>query len=103
MNGILNSEVDPGDLQANDTLDSRLANALRDPQYLIALMQSAICTSYRFNPNAPEMGDVTPNQYRGVMNEALRELEKSVVNALENASQQIAAGLNLNVHLKKKV
>jgi hypothetical protein len=103
MNGILNSEIDPEDLQASDTLDPRLASALRDHQYLIALMQTAVCATYRFNPNAPEMGDVTPNQYRGVMNEALLELEKNVVSALEKASQQIAAGLNLSDKLKKKV
>jgi len=103
MNGILNSEIDPEDLCEGDSDNSRLINALRDHQYLIALMQTAVCSAYRFNPNSIEMGDVTPNQYRNVMNEALRELEKSVVSALEKASQQITAGLNLSDHPKKKV
>ena len=103
MNGIHNSEIDPEDMADGDSVNYKLVAALRDPEYLIALMQTSLCSAYRFNPDSPVMGDISPNQYKRVMNDALLEFEKNVYTALEKATQHICSGLNLSDNLKKKV
>ena len=90
MKGIVNSDLDPLQL-LNDLGQAAFAQALNEPDYLIALLQRAFFVNVRYNPDDERFADITPNKFRATMSEALRGLEQDVWHALARAELTCAA------------
>lgn len=77
MHGVYNSETDPKSL----TYDS-LIQDLKEPEYLIALMQAHAFNTYKYNLDG-EWDGITPGDYKKFINGELQILENQIWAALE--------------------
>lgn len=81
MKNIIASEVNPA-------TNPNLLRDLKEPEYLIELLQSWFQKHYEYNLNG-KWDRTTPEDYRLVMNEQLRNIEGAVWQALHKAEERI--------------
>lgn len=91
MNGIINSDLNPGELTHEELL-----KALKEPDYLIGLLQKHCYDHSAFNANNSAFGDVTPNKYKEVVSKALEALERGVWDAIHNYESFINQEIGVN-------
>lgn len=77
MHGVINSEISPKDLDYNT-----LTEYLKEPEYLIALLQAYAFNSYKYSLEG-EWDHVTPGDYKKFISEELSLLEDKVWEALQ--------------------
>lgn len=77
MYGVFNSENDPKKMDYN-----ALIQALNEPDYLIALLQTYAFRSYEYNLQG-EWDGITPGSYKKFINGELQVLENQIWAALE--------------------
>lgn len=87
IDGILNSALEP----VSDMGIEKLRLALREHDYLIALLQNAAFRGINYSVNDKRFADVTPNEFREVVNAALLYLEGDLWAALRKFEEKLAA------------
>ena len=92
MKGIINSELNPE--QQNP---SALFIALKQQDYLVALMQKNFFDSFKYDYDAERFRNITPRSYVDAMSKALRILENDIFSALETASNSLEKDLGINI------
>lgn len=91
MNGIINSDLDPGELPHEELL-----KALKEPDYLIGLLQKHCYDYSAFNADNNAFGNVTPNRYKEVVSKALEALERGVWDAIRNYESFLNQEIGVN-------
>lgn len=91
MKGVLNSELDPSELVVDSSNSglSKLANALSQPEYLIAIFQRNFYNTFRYDLESPDWEDITPNQYRKKIRELLEKLEDKIWMGLTESEEEM--------------
>lgn len=82
MKGVTNSAVDPAELVDSECECRTLLHALKDPDYLIALLQKHVYDLHSYDPEDDRFANVTPETYRRIMNDMLAEVATVIVETL---------------------
>ena len=77
MHGVYNSETDPKSFTYDGLLE-----ALKEPDYLISLMQAHAFNTYRYNLEG-DWDSIAPGAYKKFINGELQILENQIWSALE--------------------
>lgn len=89
MKGVINSELEPKDLISIDGNITKLAEALSQPEYLIALMQRNFYNTFRYDLEHDDWGNITPNQYRNKIKQLLESLKDKMWVALSDVESEM--------------
>lgn len=88
--GILNSEVNPADLIGyNGETARKLLDALKEYDYLIALMQKSFFDNMQYDPFKSPFDEIPPANVRILVNNVLHKLEEDIWTALRRAESTL--------------
>lgn len=90
MKGVINSELNPIDLVQHygGSLD-KLAEALSQPEYLIALMQKYFYYTFRYDLESNEWENITPREYREKIKSLMEKLEDKIWTDLVDVEKEM--------------